>query len=205
MLLSIFCTPFSKHRRNNSSVPNIAYCLWQHEHDDANLFRSRSHLLKFCPFCYVFCCSDKASDIIIWGLNKCSTEHSLNKDKRKFWSRSLIHTCTVSLMTDFVVNIHVYTYIKIIHDLRHILSRHRNTNVKGLLLIGSGRFFSNGIDLTWLSQQTGDDPIRFIDALHRLLYRVTLFPIPTAALINGTLYLHVCLFDFFSSVKCRFL
>ncbi|XP_052819209.1 uncharacterized protein LOC128245040 isoform X2 [Mya arenaria] len=60
-----------------------------------------------------------------------------------------------------------------------------NNGTKGLLIRGSGRFFSNGIDLAWVSGQTGDIPGQFLNGLHRLLYRILVFPVPTAALING--------------------
>ncbi|WAR12320.1 ECI3-like protein [Mya arenaria] len=60
-----------------------------------------------------------------------------------------------------------------------------NKNTKGLLIKGMGRFFSNGIDLNWLGEQEGDSRRKFMDGLHRMLVRVLVFPVPTAALING--------------------
>lgn len=61
----------------------------------------------------------------------------------------------------------------------------RNEDVKGLLITGKGRFFSNGIDLTWLTTQQGDTPRKFLNNLSELLKRVMVFPVPTAAVMNG--------------------
>ena len=61
----------------------------------------------------------------------------------------------------------------------------RKDTVKALLITGEGRFFSNGIDLAWLSNQKGDVPGQFINALSELFKRILVLPIPTAAIING--------------------
>lgn len=60
-----------------------------------------------------------------------------------------------------------------------------NKETKALLITGEGRFFSNGIDLQWLSLQKGNVPRDYITRLHALMRRVLVFPIPTAALLNG--------------------
>lgn len=60
-----------------------------------------------------------------------------------------------------------------------------NKDVKGLLITGEGRFFSNGIDLQWLSTQKGDTPRVYLTKLHELMVRVMYLAVPTAALING--------------------
>ena len=57
--------------------------------------------------------------------------------------------------------------------------------MRGLLITGTGKFFSNGIDLQWLYQQLSDDSLQFYQSLHTLLYRILIFPVPTAAVING--------------------
>jgi enoyl-CoA hydratase/carnithine racemase len=53
-----------------------------------------------------------------------------------------------------------------------------------LVTTGAGRFFSNGLDLDWLSG-AGDAAHGFIDDVHRLLGRVLGFPALTVAAVNG--------------------
>ncbi len=48
---------------------------------------------------------------------------------------------------------------------------------------GTGKFYSNGLDLEWLSSAT--DPTGFMDQVHRLLVRVLTFPAVTVAAVNG--------------------
>lgn len=57
-----------------------------------------------------------------------------------------------------------------------------NPDVKGLIITGTGKFFSNGIDLTWLAE---NDSVIFMRALVAFITRVMVLPIPTVALING--------------------
>lgn len=53
-----------------------------------------------------------------------------------------------------------------------------------LVTIGEGKFYSNGIDLDWLS--TGaKDLDGFIRTMHQMLARVLAFPVPTVAALNG--------------------
>ena len=61
----------------------------------------------------------------------------------------------------------------------------RNQSVRGLLITGSGKFFSNGIDLQWLGQQQAEATGQFMSKLQDLMRRILVFPVPTAALING--------------------
>ncbi|KAL4218977.1 PFAM Enoyl-CoA hydratase isomerase [Mactra antiquata] len=60
----------------------------------------------------------------------------------------------------------------------------KNEDTKALLITGEGRFFSNGIDLAWLST-SGDDSKVFMEKMHTLFTRVLTLPFPTVALING--------------------
>jgi enoyl-CoA hydratase/carnithine racemase len=53
-----------------------------------------------------------------------------------------------------------------------------------VVVTGDGRFFSNGLDLDWLSG-AGDEAGPFIDDLHRLFARLLLFPSVVVAAING--------------------
>jgi Delta3-Delta2-enoyl-CoA isomerase len=53
-----------------------------------------------------------------------------------------------------------------------------------LVTTGSGKFYSNGLDLDWLAG-AGDVATGFIDDVHRLLGRVLGFPAITVAAVNG--------------------
>lgn len=54
-----------------------------------------------------------------------------------------------------------------------------------LVTTGTGKFFSNGIDLDWmLSGQVGD-PMSFIGDMSRMWARVMSLPVPTVAAVNG--------------------
>jgi Delta3-Delta2-enoyl-CoA isomerase len=50
---------------------------------------------------------------------------------------------------------------------------------------GEEKFYSNGLDLTWLTGDGQPEASQFIKAVLKLLGRVMAFPIPTAAAING--------------------
>lgn len=53
-----------------------------------------------------------------------------------------------------------------------------------LVTVGTGKFFSNGLDLDWLTANPGEfNP--YIDRIHALLDRVLTLPVPTVAAING--------------------
>jgi enoyl-CoA hydratase/carnithine racemase len=52
-----------------------------------------------------------------------------------------------------------------------------------LVTTGEDKFFSNGLDLDWLSSTGGDE--RFIDDVHRLFGRLLGFPAYTIAAVNG--------------------
>jgi enoyl-CoA hydratase/carnithine racemase len=53
-----------------------------------------------------------------------------------------------------------------------------------LVTTGEGKFFSNGLDLDWIST-AGDEANGFVADVHRLLGRVLTFPAITVAAING--------------------
>lgn len=53
-----------------------------------------------------------------------------------------------------------------------------------LLTTGSGKFYSNGLDLDWLIGAGAVDS-GFIDDVHRLLERILDFPAITVAAVNG--------------------
>jgi Delta3-Delta2-enoyl-CoA isomerase len=50
---------------------------------------------------------------------------------------------------------------------------------------GEDKFYSNGLDLAWLSGDGQGEAPEFIKAVLKLLGRVLAFPVPTAAAING--------------------
>jgi enoyl-CoA hydratase/carnithine racemase len=54
---------------------------------------------------------------------------------------------------------------------------------RALVTTGSGKYFSNGLDLDWL--MAGDDTDGFIEEVHRLFGRVLGFPAYTVAAVNG--------------------
>lgn len=53
-----------------------------------------------------------------------------------------------------------------------------------LVAVGEGKFFSNGLDLDWLTAEGTGDP-GFIDDVHRMLRRVLHLDMVTVAAING--------------------
>jgi enoyl-CoA hydratase/carnithine racemase len=57
-------------------------------------------------------------------------------------------------------------------------------NAQGLVTTGSGKFYSNGLDLDWLMAH-GDQMQWYVGQVHALFSRVLTLPMPTAAAING--------------------
>jgi len=62
----------------------------------------------------------------------------------------------------------------------------RSKDIKGIIITGTGRFFSLGLDIEYFKAQTLDyvDSTRTLNA--KLYKRFALLPIPTVAAINGT-------------------
>jgi enoyl-CoA hydratase/carnithine racemase len=58
-----------------------------------------------------------------------------------------------------------------------------------LVTTGTGKFFSNGLDLDWMlssrDDPSVDDPMAFIGAMSRMWARMMSLPIPTVAAVNG--------------------
>lgn len=54
-----------------------------------------------------------------------------------------------------------------------------------LVLTGSGRFFSNGLDLDWLGSAGPGEAAEMMTTLHRVLARLLSFPGATVAAVNG--------------------
>lgn len=55
---------------------------------------------------------------------------------------------------------------------------------RALVTTATGKFFSNGLDLDWLSQN-GDAFLDYVVSVHRLFERVLALPVPTVAAIQG--------------------
>jgi enoyl-CoA hydratase/carnithine racemase len=53
-----------------------------------------------------------------------------------------------------------------------------------LVTIGTGKFYSNGLDLEWL-MANGGEAGRYVTDVQELLARVLSFPVPTIAAVNG--------------------
>lgn len=56
---------------------------------------------------------------------------------------------------------------------------------KALVTTGSGKFYSNGLDLEWMQQTAGVDPSVYIRDVLAIMGRVLVFPAYTVAAING--------------------
>ncbi|OBI79372.1 enoyl-CoA hydratase-related protein [Mycobacterium sp. E740] len=57
-------------------------------------------------------------------------------------------------------------------------------NAHALITTGTGKFYSNGLDLDWLGANS-DRLSWYVDRVHGLLGRVLTFPLPTVAAVNG--------------------
>jgi enoyl-CoA hydratase/carnithine racemase len=59
-----------------------------------------------------------------------------------------------------------------------------NSGAAGLVSPGTGKFYSNGLDLDWLLAH-GDQMQFYVGRVHALFARVLTLPMPTAAALNG--------------------
>jgi len=66
----------------------------------------------------------------------------------------------------------------------HLDTVEKAPTCKALLIVGHDRFFSNGLDLDWMSHHKDEYPA-LLDTIWRLLARILVFPLPTVAVING--------------------
>jgi enoyl-CoA hydratase/carnithine racemase len=55
---------------------------------------------------------------------------------------------------------------------------------KALVTTGTGKFYSNGLDLDWLGQNA-DQQDAYLDRVHATFVRLLTLPMPTVAAING--------------------
>jgi len=70
-------------------------------------------------------------------------------------------------------------------DLEAALDRVEAGDATALVTVGTGRFYSTGLDLPWLMGDGKDQSGGFVARLQEFLARVLVFPIPTVAAING--------------------
>jgi len=57
-------------------------------------------------------------------------------------------------------------------------------NARGLITVGSGKFYSNGLDLEWLMSH-GDQAEWYVGQVQALFNRILTFSLPTLAAVNG--------------------
>ncbi len=67
---------------------------------------------------------------------------------------------------------------------KHLDELEADTDAAALITIGSGKFYSNGLDLDWLGQHL-DEYTSYVDRVHALFARVLTLPVPTVAALNG--------------------
>lgn len=69
-------------------------------------------------------------------------------------------------------------------DIDDALNQAVADGAQGLVTTAGGKFYSNGLDLDWLSAHT-DQAQWYINRVHRLLARMLTLPIPTTAAVVG--------------------
>lgn len=69
-------------------------------------------------------------------------------------------------------------------DIEKALDQAIADGAQGLITTAGGKFYSNGLDLDWLSAHT-DEGQWYIGRVHRLLARMLTLPLPTAAAVAG--------------------
>jgi enoyl-CoA hydratase/carnithine racemase len=69
-------------------------------------------------------------------------------------------------------------------DIDDALSQAASDGAQGLITTAGGKFYSNGLDLEWLSAHT-DQGQWYIGRVHQLLARMLTLPLPTAAAVVG--------------------
>lgn len=57
-----------------------------------------------------------------------------------------------------------------------------------LVTTGDGKFYSNGLDLDWLSQQEHEEAMQFLATVLQLFARIVALPMATAAACNGHVF-----------------
>lgn len=63
-----------------------------------------------------------------------------------------------------------------------------STGAAALVTTGEGKFYSNGLDLDWLSQQEHAEAMNFLGTVLALFARFVSFPVATCAAVNGHMF-----------------
>ena len=76
---------------------------------------------------------------------------------------------------------------EVISCVHEALDAIEESDASALVTTGTGKFFSNGLDLEWLKQDQRNekDFVKLMNEFGRLNGRFLTFPMPTAAAING--------------------
>jgi enoyl-CoA hydratase/carnithine racemase len=61
----------------------------------------------------------------------------------------------------------------------------RSSGPAALVTTGEDKFYSNGLDLAWMTGDGATEGAAFVSAVLKLLGRLLVFPVPTVAAING--------------------
>lgn len=56
---------------------------------------------------------------------------------------------------------------------------------KVLITTGSGKHYSNGLDVDWMAGKDSADVVAYVNSVERVLGRILTFPAPTVAAVNG--------------------
>jgi Delta3-Delta2-enoyl-CoA isomerase len=67
---------------------------------------------------------------------------------------------------------------------QHLDTVEKADGPRALVTTATGKFFSNGLDLDWLSQH-GDQFVGYVNDVHHLFGRVLALPVPTVAAVQG--------------------
>ena len=90
-----------------------------------------------------------------------------------------------------------------IFHVKALLYANRDTTVKGLIIQGQGKHFSLGLDLDYLNTMNEEYLEQFQTKTSELFWRLSIFPIPTVAAVNGKL--STCLHGTKFTDKLRYL
>ncbi len=77
-------------------------------------------------------------------------------------------------------------FIKNLHEALDEVEK--STDVDALITVGQGKFYSNGLDLGFITQSDENKLADFMNDYSRLMARFLTFPMPTVAAINGAVY-----------------